>query len=150
MRAPGILRGSRGGVLLTTTFVALVLAALAAGFVRLVHVRAAESGATDPRTQAFYVAEAGISASVAELRAGRDADGDGLGTVHGPFAGGTYDVVATETEPGEEWVLDASATLRASSRRFEVVVQSERPGRFRSALFADLPLKLEGSAFVDS
>ncbi|MGH7151043.1 MAG: hypothetical protein ACREIU_10110, partial [Planctomycetota bacterium] len=143
-------RGSRGGALLTTTFVALVLAALAAAFVRLVHLRAREPGTTDPRTQAFYVAEAGINASVAELRAGRDADGDGLGTVHGPFAGGAYDVVATETEPGEEWVLEASATLRPSTRRFEVVVQAVRPGPFRSALFGDLPLALDGGVLVDS
>ncbi len=150
MERAGPMRGSRGGALLTMTFVALVLAALAAGAVRLVHLRTAESGTTDPRTQAFYVAEAGISASLAELRARRDADGDGLGTVRGPFAGGAYEVVATETEPDEEWVLDASATLRSTSRRFEVVVHAERPGPFRSALFADLPLKLDGGVFVDS
>ena len=140
----------RGMVLVPALFVVFLLTALAGAFLRLLLAHTRESVAATTGTQTFYVAEAGVNAAIAEIQSRVDAGGDGLGTVSASFAGGAYQVVATETQPNREWRIEAAASLGSSTRSIEAVLRSEPTSLFLRALFSNDPLTVSGNISTDS
>ncbi len=82
---------NKGVVLLLTLIVSVSLAIFGAALSTLVSAGMRRSALGLERSQALYLAEAGISKSIWELKRGIDEDEDGLGNIPRiPFGAGTY------------------------------------------------------------
>jgi len=81
MKVRGQLIGRRGAVLIATIIILTFLAVLGMSLVALSYSRSAYSQMQLDRLKALYLAEAGISKSIWELRFDRDPDNDGPGNI---------------------------------------------------------------------
>ncbi|MBI5366825.1 MAG: hypothetical protein HZA54_07290 [Planctomycetes bacterium] len=115
--------------------IALVLVMLLTGYSgSLVSLALANSRSVDAAvelTRATYVAEAGINAAIAELNAGVDADGDGLGTISRNYpnpqiASSRYRVRCTTNADGSRRLV-ASGAVPNGLRAIEAVAAPEVP-----------------------
>jgi len=81
----------RGSALITTIIILSFLAVLGLSLVAFLFSRFSYITMQIDRMKALYLAEAGISKSICELKTGVDTDGDGLGNIPKTgLAGGTY------------------------------------------------------------
>lgn len=81
MKARGRLIGRRGAVLITTVIILLFLAALGMSLITFLYSRLAYTQMQLDRLKALYLAEAGISKAIRELRYDLDPDADGTGNL---------------------------------------------------------------------
>ena len=151
-RRSGNRRGgsSRGVVLVPALFVAFLLAGLVASFLRVLLAHTSESLASTTGLQTFYVAEAGVSAAMAEIESGKDPGGDGLGTLSDSFAEGNYQVTTTVTQPNKEWSIVSVGNLRSSTRSVQAVLTAQSTSLFLKALFSGGSFDISRVAFTDS
>ncbi len=70
-----------GAVLITTVIILSFLSVLGMGMLALLYSRTVYSEMQVDRLKALYLAEAGISRQIWELRHGADPDGDGVGNI---------------------------------------------------------------------
>jgi type II secretory pathway component PulK len=81
MKARNPLTGRRGAALITTIIILTFLAVLGMSLVAFLFSRTAYSQMQLDRLKALYLAEAGISKALWELRFDIDPDGDGQGNI---------------------------------------------------------------------
>ncbi len=85
---------NKGVILLLTLIVSVSLAVFGAALSVLVSAGMRRSALVVEQSQALYLAEAGVSKSIWELKRGIDEDEDGLGNIPPtPFGSGTYQAV---------------------------------------------------------
>lgn len=137
----------------SVTLVALVVLVLLAGacisLLSISTARSRETRAACEHLKAFYVAEAGLGAAMAEITAGCDYDGDGLGTVSGTLGGGAFSVTATDTGRGA-WRLTCTGIHGGCARAINTVVRLKPEGLFSCLFFGMDEVKVTGNAFCDS
>lgn len=81
MRVKSRLIGRQGAILITTVIILGFLAVLGMSLVALLYSRTAYSQMQLNRLKALYLAEAGISKAIWEMRFELDPDGDGPGNI---------------------------------------------------------------------
>jgi len=87
----GNMMDKKGTVLITTILVISLLSVLGMSLITLLLSRMTYAQMQADRLKAFYLAEAGISRSIWELRSDIDIDGDGPGNIpESPLGGGTF------------------------------------------------------------
>ena len=87
------LKNQNGAILLIALIGLVSLSMFGAALVSMVFWRSEMMMLDYDRLKAFYVAEAGISQAIYELKTDQDSDGDGLGNLaQTNFSGGTYEV----------------------------------------------------------
>lgn len=128
-----------------------VLAGLTVSFVTLIASQSASALTKRQSARAYYIAEAGINAALAELNANRDYAGDGPGNTTGNVAGGSYVVTAVENAP-DDYTLTSVGTYNGQQRAIQVVAQ--RPSgniRFNAlaAITSNNPVWTTGSITID-
>ena len=139
----------RGTVLIAALVVFILLASLCASLLSLSTITIVEVRAHQDRIQAFYIAEAAVSAAIAEITSGADPDGDGLGNLTGEFGGGYYSSIATDNGD-RTWALLVAGICGEQSRVLEVVVKEKPNGPFCGAVFGVYGVTIGGSPVCDS
>lgn len=98
-------RGARRGVVLVVAVIAiLVLTAMSAAYLMHATAQAGRSQATEGAVELLNIAEAGVAAALADLKAGN------AGNVTGNFGGGNY-LVTTTDEGNDYYLVRSEATL---------------------------------------
>jgi hypothetical protein len=140
-----------GNMLLAALFLSLMLAGLAVGL--LGEGMAARAGVVRSETsvRALEVAEVGLARAELELASGQDAGNDGLGTITGSWAGGTF-AVAVTADPvlAERFSAIATGTVDNSQRRIEVGLRRRSSGAFIEGLFSINDLTFGGNSVSDA
>lgn len=141
----------RGAVLVITIMVILTLAGLSIG---LLGEGLAESSSLQQRKSdlvALQICEAGIIRATMEIYALKDSGTDGIGTVSGTYADGTYEVTAQQdpTHP-DRWTLQARGEQRLSVKRIEAGIRRRESSDFVEGLFAKDTLTFTGSTTTDA
>ena len=139
---------SGGNALLAVVIVVLALAGLSAAFLEKTVRESASNSSAEQRTRVGSVAEAGITAAVAEIMAGGDGN---IGSKDAPlrFSGGRYFVQTIDHKNGA-YTVTSYAALNHERRALEVVLAPEDLPIFTKALFGDLDLGAKGAVFTDS
>ena len=133
------------------TFLALVLGGLALGL--LLEGRAARTALVrhEDGAQAMELAETAIVRAEMELRALKDLGTDGIGTVSGSLAAGTYSATAVQDAVYKNrWTITAAGRCRTSVRRLGAGVRRMTGGMFAEGLFSKDGLTLDGANRTDS
>ena len=112
-------KSQEGSALIIVIVAIIVLSGASAAFLAITVHRNRESVMARDYTKAFYSAEAGVSASFAEISADQDYDSDGKGDVTGTFDGGNYSVTATD-DGNDLWTITATGAYNGSSRTVEL------------------------------
>jgi hypothetical protein len=94
-------RRQRGSTLIVATLFLLLFLGMSFALIAIGVDTERDVRATVFTTNAFYLAEAGLNASLHEFGLGTDTGNDGLGTVSKNVAGGSYQAVATVLGTGE-------------------------------------------------
>jgi len=111
----------RGMVLLTTVIILLFLSVLGMSLIAYLVSHGSEITLEVDRLKSLYLAEAGISQSLFELKRDIDVDNNGLGNVlRAPLGGGTYKAVhnfqnSTITGIGEYNAVKRTVQIKYSS-----------------------------------
>ncbi len=142
-------QGEKGSVLLVSLIAVMVLASASAAFLSITLHRNREATASHEKLLALYIAETGLSASVAEMKAKHDYDNDGLGVASGSFAGGSYSVTVVDSG-SDVWVLTSTGTYKSETRNIEIVIKRVPGSLFTEAAFGITGVVLIGDAFCDS
>lgn len=139
----------RGSTIVIALLVIITLGGASAALLSVSVSRSRESVMGFDYTKSLYLAEAGISTSMAEITADHDYDGDGLGNVSGNFDGGTYSASAVD-EGNNIWTITSTGTHKGYDRGIEVVVGRQRRSQFKQAAFGGTSVTLQGNALCDS
>jgi hypothetical protein len=143
-------RESEAGNALILAFITIIaLAGTSAALLSTSVYRSKEATMGRDYQKVLYVAEAGISVSIAEIMAQHDQDSDGLGNVAGSFDSGQYAVAATNLG-GDVWRLRSAATHGEYSRGVEVVIDRKVSSPFTSLAFGGTSLSVGGTCMCDS
>jgi hypothetical protein len=145
-------RTTAGGfILVTVALMVLVIGGVSYGFLFNALADRTALQTTQDTLLALEIAEMGLVRSEMELRSETDPDGDGVGTVRGTHAGGTYAVVAS-AYPGDNdrFTLTASSTHGHAARRLEVGLRRVRATRFKMALFGEDDVVASGGSASDA
>ncbi len=147
----GLRANEDGSVLIIVVVVVIVIAAMASGFLYMAGSDAAEGTSATQHMQRLYIAQAGISAGMAEMRSNQDYDSNGLGNTSAGFAAGTYTVTAavnsgilTLTSVGE----DAFGKERALEVIAERAIVPLKSNMF-AAVTSMAPVETTGSIIID-
>ena len=144
-------RDQRGAILVMVVLVMLMLAGLSAAFLQ---EGLAENRSVTQRSAmltAMEVCEMGVAKATLEILALKDAGTDGIGVVSGSFAGGSYDVTATQdADNPDRWVLRARGEHSMAVRRIEVGLRRRAGGDFVEGLFAKDTLTFSGNTGTDA
>jgi hypothetical protein len=126
----------RGYMLVVMIFSVVLLTLFSLGFIGEGLADRATLNRYETSMRALEIAETGLARAEMELAGGLDPEGDGLGTLTGAFAGGTYDVAAVQdTADPSLWILTATGTHGLSVRRIETGVRVAADLRFPRAIF---------------
>lgn len=117
----------RGSALLMAVVVSVAAAAIAAAIITVALLSNRQSAMSWEMRQTLLIAEAGVSASIREINSNEDPDGDGLGTISGSYAGGSYVVTAVYDQTGDRYTLTAVATFGNLRKGVEAVVEPGLP-----------------------
>jgi len=127
------------------------LGGLMVSFVGLIASQSSAAALKRRSAHAYYIAEAGLNAAIAELNAGLDYDDDGPGAAAGDFGGGTYEIAAVENAP-DDYTLTSVGTYGGTRRAIEAVVQRPSANLLLDALAAitsNGPVETTGNITVD-
>jgi hypothetical protein len=113
-------QGEKGSVLVVALLIVVLLGGMTAAFLAVSTSQSRAVTAQDTSVQALYITKAGIGLAMNELNTGVDTGGDGLGFVHGTFAGGTFTVSAIAS--GTSFIITANGTLGNDKRAIETVI----------------------------
>ncbi len=141
--------GERGTVLIVALVVFVLLAGLCASFLSVSTCTIVEVRTRQERIKAYYIAEAAVSAAIAEITSGADPGGDGVGNFSGEFDGGYYSAVATDNGD-RTWTLLVAGICGEQSRVLEVTIKERPSGPFRGMVFGVYGVKVAGDAVCDS
>ncbi len=143
----------KGSAFIVALVAIIALSGASAAFLSITLYRNKEAAMSHDRLVTLYIAEAGVSASIAELSAdsgnGIDYDSDGLGDVSGNFAGGNYSVTAVD-DGNDVWTLTSTGTYKDETRRIEVVAARKIDSPFTHAAFGGTSLDMSGVTLCDS
>jgi hypothetical protein len=147
-------RSSQAGTALVTALLATTLLFGIAGAYVLLSVGGYENSSREIATvEAAMAAEDGLNLSMAELKSGVDADGDGLGNVTATAADGRTITVTATNLGGLFYRLHSIAVLRRARKGSTVVVELVPSGgpqaNFSGAIASNGPVTLQGSIVVD-
>lgn len=142
-------RKQGGNALIIALIAVIVLAGSSAALFSVTSTRNAEARFGRNYTRTLYVAEAGISASIAEITAAYDYDGDGLGVVAGSVDGGTYSTTAVN-QGDEVWHIRSAGNYNELSRGIEIIARRRVEQPFTHGAFGGTGLTMGGQGFVDS
>lgn len=142
-------KGEKGSALVFAMMVITILGGASAAILSVSIGRSRESAMSLHDMKSYYVAEAGVSASVADLVAKAGGEDPDKGDVSGLFDGGHYIVTAEEIE-SEVWRINSSGTYGDYSTQVEVVVARTDSSLFTKAAFGDEGLSMTGNGFCDS
>lgn len=110
--------GEDGMVLVMALMVVTALGIFAACLSTLISAGSMKAQLELERTQALYLAEAGLSASIWELKKGIDFDEDGLGNIPPKkFGPGTYQV----THIPSMLAIEAAGTVNDVNRKVRII-----------------------------
>lgn len=145
--------GDAGTVLVTSLLLTMLLFGIAGAYV-LLSVGGFENSARELATvEARSAAEDGLHLSLAELKSGVDADGDGLANVSATAADGRAISVTATNLGGNLYRLHSSVTLRRARKAADVVVERIPLGlpqaHFNAAIAAKGPVTASGSIVID-
>lgn len=144
-----MLRKDRGTVLVLAVVAILLLVGLSGGLLTQSVIEGRQSAEQIEAMRTFYLAEAGMNRSMAELIANADLDGNGtIGSVTGSAGGGTYQT--TVTVQGNARTVQSSGYFASSCRLLEGTFDLQSSPLFTKALFGDLSLGTNGTVFADS
>ncbi len=117
----------RGAALLLSIVVLVAILGISAAYFTLVVGESKAQHSQSSATSAGYVAEAGLTQAMMELRTGQDLDGNGaVGATAGAFNGSPYSVTVTDMGDGT-WQLLSTATVDGSTRAIEARVLVSLP-----------------------
>ena len=141
----------RGIILWTTLFIVVVLGGLSAAFL---YEGLGERTAVEQRSTgllALQICEAGTLHGVMEITALQDASTDGVGNASNDFAGGSFEVAATQdaTHP-DRWTLRTQGTYRLSRKRTEVGIRRRVHSDWAEGMYARRALRFNGDIATDS
>jgi len=143
-------RSERGNTLIIALLAIIVLGGASAAFLSVSTYRNKEAVQSSDFTRAFYITEAGVSQSIAEITADNDYDADGKGDVSHSFDGGSYSVTATD-DGNDIWTITSIGSYNSLNRGVEVVIGRRVSNPFSQGVFGGTSVSLSGShAFVDS
>jgi hypothetical protein len=143
------LRNERGIAIVMAAFSLFILCGLCLGML-FSSVSAHKSTQTRKKElETLYIAEAGISRSIAEITSRVDVVGDGLGTVNGNINGGTYSVVAVDNG-NMTFTVTSDGDHSESERAIQATLQIVQNSPFKSAIFGDMASAVTGGSFCDS
>jgi hypothetical protein len=141
-------RDERGSVLVTAVIVTVLLGTAALTFMSVSARQQREGHASDGHMNAFYAAEAGLSAAVVAMRNGGDGN-VGSATQPRALGGLSYWVEATVVD-GETTALVASATDGSTNSRIELVVADTSAEINDFGLFGERMVDLKSNCLIDS
>ena len=142
-------KAERGNALVFAMLVITILGGASAAMLSVSIGRSRESAMSIDDTRSYYIAEAGVSASIADLMAKADEEDPDIGDVSGYFDKGYYIVEAEEIEI-DVWRITSSGTYGDYSTQVEVVVVRSESSPFTKAAFGDDGLSMTGNGFCDS
>jgi hypothetical protein len=141
----------RGSFLLPVLVLTLLLGGLS---VAMLHEAIAERTAIhhhETSMHALELAEVGVVRAEMEISSLKDLAGDGIGTMSGAYAEGTFDVRATRNPSyPDRWTLRATGERGLSIRRIEVGIRRREAGFFLEGLYSRLDLTGNGTVSTDS
>ncbi len=143
------IRNERGAALVAAAFALVILLGFSVAILTASLSEQRSARTRKDLLNTLYIADSGISRSIAEINSGTDVDSDGLGTVAGTFADGTYSVVAVDNGD-DTYTLTSNGDHAASARAIEVTLQVENSSLFTRALFGDESVKVTGTYNCDS
>lgn len=131
----------RGAVLLAAIVVVTIVAAFIGSFVVVTSNGQRDQTLQEQKLRAFYAAEAGLTAALAEINTGLDPGGDGLGTVGGSLGSETFQATATPNATGYD--VASTGVARGARRTIQQVVELG-PGPFSGAFLSVDAMTLSG------
>jgi len=112
---------SRGSILILVIIIFTTLATFSGILLGFIHTRFTAYQLEMDRTKALYIAEAGVSYAVWELKMNKDAEGNGYGNVgHIDFGGGYFSV----THNPDSRQIISTGTYNDVSRIVAIVYES--------------------------
>jgi hypothetical protein len=131
-------------------FVAIALGGLSLAMLQEGLAANGTLGRVEADVRSLELAETGLSKAERELTELVDGTGDGVGVVSGTFAGGAYEVAATQdTVRPERWTLVGTGRHGRSTRRVEVLCRRVENSLFQHALLSDDDLVFNGMNTTD-
>lgn len=120
-----IVRDEKGSALIVVLVAVMLIVGMASAFLLISASSSSEGTIAAEHIERLYIAEAGISAALTEIRASVDYDDDGFvfGNTAGSFAGGSYNTTAVLV--GDEYTIISTGTDHANNQRaIEVIAKS--------------------------
>ena len=154
--SPGLRRrarcaAERGSMLLASLLIAMMLAGLSVGLLSEGFAARANVARSDTSMRALEVAEVGLAKAELELASMLDPDGDGVGTLAGTWAGGTYQITMSAADPMvERFTARAVGVVGNSRREIEVGLRRRSSGAFIEGLFSVNDLTFGGNSVTDA
>ncbi len=146
-------QGEKGSAFIVALVAVIALSGSSAALLSITLYRNREATMSHNKLVVLYIAEAGISASIAEIGAdegrGIDYDSDGLGDVSDNFADGDYSVSAVD-DGNDTWTLTSVGNYKDETRRIEVVIAFQTDSPFTKAAFGGTSLDVSGVTLLDS
>ena len=142
------LNTERGSALVMSLICVSSLAAVSVALVAMSSANMNEQRAATERVQAEYLAQAGIEASFAAVRAGATG---ALGCAEQQVAshGGTFWVAVDDSVSGLK-VITSTATDDGTSAALELTLKQESTSLWRYAAFGELSVNMDANAHTDS
>jgi hypothetical protein len=138
-------------MLLASLLIAMMLAGLSVGLLTEGFAARANVVRSDTSMRALEVAEVGLARAELELASMLDPDGDGVGTLSGTWAGGTYQVTMSAADPMvERFTARAVGMVENSRREIEVGLRRRSSGAFIEGLFSVNDLTFGGNSVTDA
>jgi len=144
-------RAQAGGVSLLALFLAFLLAGLSVGLVQEGFAARANATRQETNLQALELAELALARAEVEVRSQVDGDGNGIGTVRGSYAYGTYEAI-TNLDPAspDRFLVRARGTKGLCVRRLETGVRRRSRAFFVEGLFSQQALVVDGNQRTDA
>lgn len=132
----------RGSALVISTMMVVVALGIVAALLATVGAQTSFTGGARDRTQALFVAEAGINDALYQVSKGTSA-----ATMTKSFGGGSYTV--TTTPSGTAYILHSNGTLNQQMRTVYAVIDRAAHILFPMAAVGTTHVMLRDSAFTD-
>lgn len=145
----GITKKQEGSTIIIALIAIIVLSGVSAAFLSISVYRNREAVSAFNAVRAFYTAEAGVGASIAEITADTDYDSDGMGNVSGSFDSGSYSVTAVD-DGNDIWTVTSTGTYDAIPRGIEAVIGRKTNSPFTKGAFGSVSLSMSGNCWSDS